>query len=265
MSVAEQTQLLGLCRSTLYYKRRPESLFNKDIVKRLVKNHIEAPFLGRRKHTEILRREGLKVNHKRIGRLKKGVGLKTIMPKKRTSIGTVKHKKYPYLLRGVKIAYSNQVWAADITYIRVKETYYFLVAVIDWFSRYILSWRTSERLQTGFCIEALEVALKKGKPEIFNTDQGTQFTSVGFIEVLEKRGIQISMDGKGRYRDNIIIERFWRSLKCDATYTGEYEDEMEMIEGVGGYIEYYNKKRPHESLGNRTPKEAYEEGRRIAS
>lgn len=185
------------------------------------------------------------------------LGVQSIAPWKKTSRSDPEHRKYPYLLRGLQIECPNHVWAADITWIIISGIHYYLVAVIDWFSRYILSWRLSDSMETGFCIEALEASLKTAKPRIFNTDQGVQFTSVAFTGVLKNHGIEISMDGKGRYQDNIIIERFWRTLKYDAIYGCEHESAAKATEEIGEYIAFYNTERPHSSLAQRTPAEVY--------
>ncbi len=221
--------------------------------------YLKTPFYGSRRMTEILRKEGQAVNRKRVIRLMRQLGLIAQAPSPLTSIGTKEHKKYPYLLKGVKINHSNQVWAADITYIPVDEGYLYLVAVMDWFSRFILSWRLSNNLESDFCIEALKEALKYGHPTIFNTDQGVQFTSHRFTEELKERAIKISMDGKGHYWDNIIVERLWRTLKYEEVYLKSYQSAEEAHKGLTGYTQFYNHERLHQSLGYKPPAEIYQE------
>ncbi len=206
---------LGLARSSYYYKPCEETLLNLELMKILDQQYLENPFYGRSKHTEELRKKGYLVNHKRVWRLMKELHIIARVPGPHTSRGNRQHEKYPYLLRGIDIQRTNQVWATDITWIPTVEGPLYLVAVIDVFSRYVLSWKLSNKLEAGFCIEALEEALKIGKPEIFNSDQGSQFTANTFTSVLKENKIQISMDGKGRYADNIFVERFWRSLKYE--------------------------------------------------
>jgi putative transposase len=207
--------------------------------------------------TAILRREGHEVNRKRIQRLMRLMGLEAIYPKPNLSKGQPENKIYPYLLRDVKISRSNQVWGTDITYIRLSKGWAYLVAIMDWFSRYVLSWKLSISLEGGFCIEALEKALVIGNPEIFNSDQGSQFTSLGFVYKLEQNNIQISMDGKGRAIDNIFTERLWRSLKYEEVYIRDYQNVREAREGISKYMNFYNHERPHQSLGYKTPAEVY--------
>lgn len=215
------------------------------------------PFYGRVKYTEALRRKGYFVNHKRVARLMKKLDIVARVPGPHTSKGNRKHKIYPYLLKELTIDRSNQAWATDITWIPTAAGSLYLIAVIDLFSRYIVSWRLSNNMEVGFCVGALEMALEQGKPEVFNTDQGSQFTSAAFTSVLQGNDIRISMDGKGRYVDNILIERFWRSLKYEEVYPMEYETGEEAYEGIGRYIDFYNTERFHQSLGYSTPKELY--------
>jgi len=197
------------------------------------------------------------INRKRVQRLMRLMGLQGLYEKKRTTNFSKEHKIYPYLLRDYKIKYSDEVWSTDITFIPMKTGYMFLVAIIDWYSRYIISWEISNSLDNWFCIEALNRALKKSKPEIFNTDQGSQFTSKNFLSILESLNISISMDGKGRSIDNIFIERFWRTLKYEEIYRRSYETVSELLNGIKNYINYYNKERPHQSLGMKTPYQIY--------
>lgn len=218
---------------------------------------METPFYGRYKYTEELRRRGYQVNHKRIGRLMANMGIQAMVPGPNTSKANLEHLRYPYLLKNLDINKPNQVWAADITWIPTSKGYMYLIAVVDWFSRYILSWSLSGKMHSEFCVEALEEALEYGKPEIFNTDQGAQFTGLDFTGVLKANDIKISMDGRGRYQDNIIVERLWRSVKYEEVYLKNYENGEEAFENLEWYINFYNLKRTHMSLRNRTPAEVY--------
>ena len=257
ISITRQCQLLDICRSSIYYEPVAEN--EEDLLfKRLIDEHYTSrPTEGYRKHTRLLRKMGFKINSKRVRRLMAELGIQAIYPKKKTSIGNVQHKKFPYLLSGLKIDHVNQVWSTDITYIRVGKGFIYLVAIIDWYSRYVLSWKISNTMDTSFCIEALEEALTKGKPEIFNSDQGSQFTSIEFTGCLEKAGIRISMDGKGRCYDNIFVERLWRSLKYEEVYLNDYKNPVEAYKGIKEYFRYYNDNRLHQSLDYRTPQEVY--------
>jgi putative transposase len=228
----------------------------------LDEQYLKFPFYGRTKHTEELRKVGYIVNHKRVWRLMKKLGIIARVPGPHTSRSNAKHEKYPYLLKGLNINKINQVWATDITWIPTVLGSLYLVAVLDLYSRFIISWRLSSSLEVNFCIEALEDALKQGKPEIFNSDQGVQFTSEAFTKVLKKNQIQISMDGKGRYADNIFVERFWRSLKYEEVYPKEYESGGDAYYGINDYIGYYNERRMHQGLGYSTPADVYY-GKRI--
>jgi putative transposase len=216
--------------------------------------YLEKPFFGRAKHTIELRNKGYDVNHKR---LMKKLGIIARVPGPHTSRGNKEHEKYPYLLKGLNINRINQVWAIDITWIPTYEGSLYLVAILDLFSRFIISWRLNNSMEVDFCIEALEDALKIGKPEIFNSDQGSQFTAHAFTRVLKENQIQISMDGKGRYADNIFIERFWRTLKHEEVYPREYETGEDAHQGISSYICFYNEKRIHQSLSYKTPVEVY--------
>jgi putative transposase len=219
--------------------------------------YLQFPFYGRRKMTADLRNMGYHVNHKRINRLMRNLGLISMAPAPETSRRLSEHKKYPYLLKNLKIDTANQVWAADITYIPTTEGYLYLVAIIDWHSRFILSWRLSNTLESDFCVDALVEAFRYGKPRIFNTDQGVQFTSQYFTKELAGRSIEISMDGKGHYWDNIIVERLWRTIKYEEVYLKNYESGEEALEGLSWYTDYYNNKRLHQALGYRSPAEIY--------
>ncbi len=257
ISITRQCELLGASRSSIYYEPVKESEENLKLKRLIDAYYTEHPAEGYRKHTEVLRNLGFLVNSKKVRRLMAEQGIQAIYPKKRTSIGNAQHKKYPYLLSDFKIERPNQVWSTDITYIRLEKGFVYLVAIIDWYSRYVLSWRLSNTMDMRFCKEALEEALTKGKPEIFNTDQGSQFTSNEFTECLEMAGIRISMDGKGRCYDNIFVERLWRSLKWEEVYLKDYKDPVEAYQGIKKYFRHYNDKRPHQSLEYKTPEEIH--------
>jgi putative transposase len=215
------------------------------------------PFYGIRRMTACLRRKGYAVNHKRVERLMARMGLQGIFPQRKLSRSGAESKIYPYLLSGVIVTRTDEVWSADVTYIRLRNGYLYLVAVMDWFSRYVLSWRLSNTLDAGFCVEALEEALGKGCPSIFNTDQGVQFTSADFTGKLSSLGIQISMDGRGRALDNIFVERLWRSVKYEDVYLKDYSSGLEAYQGLACYFKFYNETRLHQSLDYRTPVEVY--------
>jgi putative transposase len=257
ISISEQCNLLELARSSYYYKPSEETPLNLELMKMLDKQYLECPFYGRSKHTEELRKKGYLVNHKRVCRLMKKLGIIARAPGPHTSRGNSQHEKYPYLLKGMEIDRTNQVWATDITWIPTVEGSLYLVAVLDIFSRFIVSWKLSNSLEVDFCIEALKEALKFGKPEIFNSDQGSQFTANAFVEILKENQIRISMDGKGRYSDNIFVERFWRSLKYEEVYPREYETGEEAYNGISSYMDYYNEKRMHQALLYSTPAEVF--------
>ena len=258
-SIRRQCALIGLNRSTLYSPSKVgESEENLKLMQRIDEIYTKHPFYGSRKITAVLVREGKRVNRKRVRRLMGIMGIQSIAPKPNTSKKHPQHKVYPYLLRGVKIERVNQVWSTDITYIRVGRGFAYLVAVIDWFSRNVLSWRLSNTMDTTFCIEALEEALNKyGRPEIFNSDQGSQFTSEAFTGVLKKHDIAISMDGRGRALDNIFVERLWRSVKYEEVYIKQYQTMRDAKLGLNAYFRFYNHERPHQSLNNLTPMEIY--------
>jgi len=259
IAIYRQCELLGLSRSSLYYKPCGDSQYNEQLMKLIDEQYIETPFYGIDKMTEQLRRMGHQVNHKRIRRLMRQMGLEAVYPRRRRglSIPDEQHKIYPYLLRDVQIISSDQVWSADITYIRMYRGWLYLVAVMDWFSRYVLSWEVSVTLESEFCVSALKEALSLGKPDIFNTDQGSQFTSIDFTKVLLNAGVQISMDGKGRVFDNIFVERLWRTVKVEEVYLRDYQTVTEARYNLGRYFELYNNKRLHQALGYRTPAEVY--------
>jgi putative transposase len=223
----------------------------------LDEKYTQAPFFGVRRMMVWLRENGYGVNPKRVRRLMRFMGLEPIYPKPRLSQGGPGHKIYPYLLSGVLIDRANQVWSSDITYIRLRHGFVYLVAVMDWYSRYVLSWEISVTMETSFCIAAMDWALQHGRPEIFNSDQGAQFTSHEFTKRLLDEGIQISMDGRGRVFDNIFVERLWRTVKYEDIYLKDYADVPMLIGGLGGYFHFYNQRRPHQSLGYRTPASIY--------
>jgi putative transposase len=247
---------LGISRSSIYYQPviDPYDLF---LMKRIDEQYTRMPFYGSRKMTAFLRREGHWVNRKRVQGLMRQMGLEAIYPRPRLSQGHPEHEIYPYLLRGVSLHRVDQVWAADITYIRLCRGFVYLVAVMDWVSRYVVSWALSTGLEVDFCLAALERAFRVGSPEIFNTDQGSQFTSRVFIQKLKERQIQISMDGRGRVFDNIFTERLWRSLKYEDIYLKDYRAVPEAEEGIAQYFTLYNEERLHQSLNYRTPAEIY--------
>jgi len=257
ISILRQCGLLGLPRSSYYYQPKGESPLNLRLMRLLDEQYTKIPFYGSPKMTLWLRERGYEINHKRVERLLSLMGLKAIYPKPNTSKPHPEHKIYPYLLRGVKIDHVDQVWSADITYIRMRAGFLYLTAVIDWFSRYVLSWQLSNTLESSFCVEALEAALKIKQPEIFNTDQGTQFTSEDFTGILKDRDIAISMDGRGRCLDNIFVERLWRTVKYEEVYLHDYQTPGEVFLGLKKYFDFYNTQRYHQALGYKTPYEVY--------
>jgi putative transposase len=226
-------------------------------MKLMDQKYLETPFYGARKLAVWLKSQGQTVNRKRVRRLMQLMGLKAIYRKPRTSKPGLGNKIYPYLLKELKITRPNQVWAADITYIPMEKGFLYLVVILDWYSRHILSWRLSNTLENDFCLEALREVLQKGQPEIFNTDQGSQFTSAEFVALLESQGIRVSMDGSGRYNDNLFVERFWRTLKYEEVYLKAYSDAREARREIDRYIQFYNEERPHQALGYKTPAEVY--------
>jgi putative transposase len=257
LSVRRQCRLLGLARSGLYYEPRGESPEGLGLMRLIDEAYTRWPFYGVRKMTAHLGRQGHPVNVKRVRRLMRLMGLEAIYPKKRLSLSGEGHKRYPYLLCGVEIVRPDQVWSADITYVRLRGGFVYLVAILDWYSRYVLAWALSASLDGAFCVWALEEALRAARPEIFNTDQGVQFTSEAFTGVLEAQGVAISMDGRGRVFDNIFSERLWRTVKYEEVYLKDYADPGEARAGLGAYFRFYNEGRPHQALGYRTPAEVY--------
>lgn len=256
--ISRQCELISLSKAAYYYKPVDSAEGYNLLLMRLIDEQFtKTPFYGTRRMKAFLKRQGHKVNRKRVSRLMELMGLEAIYPKPNLSNGKKEHKKYPYLLRDVEITRSNQVWSTDITYIRLKQGFIYLIAVIDWYSRYVLSWEISTTLDKDFCIKALERALESGRPEIFNTDQGVQFTSLEFTGKLEVAGINISMDGRGRALDNIFVERLWRSVKYEEVYLKDYQDVREARTGLRNYFEFYNTERPHQSLDYATPTEVH--------
>ncbi len=261
LSIRRQCTLLGVMRSGVYRPPRPANDNDLALMRRLDELFTAWPFLGSRRMTAMLRAEGYAINRKRVQRLMRRMGIAALGPKPRTTKPQHGHKIFPYLLRGMAIDRPHQVWAADITYVPIGRGFLYLVAVIDWASRAVLAWRLSNTMDVSFCVAALEEALARfGRPEIFNTDQGSQFTSATFTGTLAAAGIRISMDGRGRWMDNVFIERLWRSLKYEDIYLKGYADGREARTGIGGWIAFYNGRRPHQALGNRTPMAVWRAG-----
>lgn len=266
MSVRGQCELLGLNRSTVYYRPVPVSEADLRLMNRVDEMFTKRPFLGSRKLCEYLNLEGFDVGRDKVVSVMLDLGLEAICPRRNLSKRNQAHAVYPYLLRDVEITKPDQVWSSDITYIRLSHGFVYLTAIIDWYSRYVLSWRLSNTLDSDFCMEALKEALGHGKPEIFNTDQGSQFTSEGFTGLLLKNGIRISMDGKGRALDNIFVERLWRTVKYEDVYINGYQSIPETELGLEGYFEFYNNERIHQALKYLTPAAVYrgDNGGRLA-
>ena len=258
LPVTRQAKALGVSRSSVYYIPRPVPAEDLKLMRRLDELHLDHPYAGARMLRDLLRREGVAVGRRHVSTLMKRMGIEAIYRRPNTSKPAPGHKIYPYLLRGVKIARPNQVWATDISYIPMRRGFVYLVAVVDVFTRRVLSHRLSITMEAEFCVEALKEALEKyGKPEIFNTDQGSQFTSIDFTKVLLDLKVSISMDGKGAWRDNVFVERLWRSVKYEEVYLRAYESVTEARASLGRYLAFYNEQRPHSSLDGRTPDEAY--------
>jgi len=256
--MARQCELVGLARSSYYYEPATESQENLELMRLLDEQYTRTPFYGVRRMTVWLREQGYEVNPKRVSRLMRLMGLHAIYPKPRLSQPGEGHRIYPYLLRNLAITRPDQVWATDITYIRLQGGFIYLTVVMDWYSRYVLSWEVSVSLETEFCLSALEWALMGGSlPEIFNTDQGSQFTSEAFTRRLEKAGILVSMDGRGRALDNVFVERLWRTVKYEEVYLKGYESVGQAIESLRAYFAFYNQERPHQALSYRTPADVY--------
>lgn len=258
MSVVRQCELLGVSRSSLYYKAVLPSAEELEICRLLDQQYLETPFYGSRRMTVWLQKQGFNVNRKRVQRLMRQLGLEALYPKPKLSQKHPEHEVYPYLLKGVRVIRADQVWSTDITYLPVLRGHYYLVAIMDWYSRKVLSWRISNTLEVEFCVEALNAALLDyGKPEIFNSDQGSQFTAKAFTRCLKTAEVRISMDGRGRYLDNIFIERLWRSLKYELIYLMAFENGRHLHQEVKKWFDWYNEERGHQSLDYKTPNEVY--------
>ena len=257
LSIRRQCELLGLHRSTVYYRPVGEAPMNLELKRAIDERYTARPSTGVPRMTASLRREGWAVNPKRIRRLMREMGLMAIYPKRRLTTPDKAHPKFPYLLRGMAIDRADQVWATDITYIRLHGGFVYLVAILDWYSRYVLAWELSNSMDAAFCVSALQSALRISKPEIFNSDQGSQFTSDAFTGRLKDTGIRISMCGQGRVFDNIFVERLWRTVKYEEVYLKDYSGMPEAQVGLADYFAFYNQDRPHQALGWRTPAEVY--------
>lgn len=256
--MSRQCELLELARSSYYYQPGSESTENLHYMRLIDEQYLHTPCYGSRRMTAWLQQQGHVINRKRVQRLMQVMGLEGLAPGPRTSRPHPQHKVYPYLLRGVQISHPNQVWCTDITYVPMPVGFMYLVAIMDWYSRYVLSWELSNTLDTSFCLEALETALASARPQIFNSDQGTQFTSEDFTRQLKDANVDISMDGRGRVFDNIFIERLWRTIKYEAIYLKAYESVIELLEGLTRYFNFYNHERLHQGLGYQTPAAVYQ-------
>jgi putative transposase len=263
LSLSRQCALLGLARSSWYYEAQAADELTLRLLRLLDEQYTRTPFYGIRRMTAWLRTQGYEVNRKRVRRLLRLLGLEAIYPKPRTSEAAPGHRVYPYLLRNVVVERVNQVWSTDITYIRLARGFIYLVAILDWYSRYVLAWEVSVSLDTSFCLSALERALRRATPEIFNTDQGSQFTSQEFTGQLRDASVRISMDGRGRALDNIFVERLWRTVKYEEVYLQSYESVPEAMTSLGAYFRFYNEERLHQSLGYQTPATVYAGGRDV--
>jgi putative transposase len=258
LPLTKQAKALEISRGSVYYRPRPVPAADLAIMRRMDELHLELPFAGSRMLRDLLNKEGIEIGRQHVATLMKRMGIEAIYRKPNTSKPAPGHKIYAYLLRGMKVDRPNQVWAMDITYVPMARGFVYLAAVVDWFSRRVLSWRLSITLETAFCLEALEAALARhGQPEILNTDQGAQFTSHDFTSVLLKAGIAISMDGKGSWRDNVFVERLWRSIKYEEVYLRAYDTVSDARASIGRYLAFYNGRRPHSSLDRQTPDQAY--------
>ena len=258
LPITRQVEILKISRGSVYYPPRPVSSADLEIMQRLDRLHLEYPFAGSRMLRSLLALQGCKIGRRHVKTLMRRMGIEALYRRPRTTKPEPGHKIYPYLLRGLAITRPNQVWAMDISYIPMAHGFVYLAVVLDWASRRVLSWRLSITMEAAFCVETLEDALARhGKPEIFNTDQGSQFTSPAFTGVLADRGIAISMDGKGAWRDNVFVERLWRSVKYEEVYLRAYETVGEARSSIGRYLDFYNGRRPHSSLDDRTPDQAY--------
>ena len=258
LPVARQCELVSISRSRFYYRPAGETPLNLELMRLIDAQFLETPWYGSRQMARHLRREGYAVGRKRVRRLMAKIGLAPIYQRPRTTVANPEHRIFPYLLRDLVINRPNQVWCADITYLPMRRGFLYLVAVMDWATRKVLAWRVSNTMEVEFCLEVLEEALARfGRPEIFNTDQGSQFTSPRFTSLLQQAEVRISMDGRGRWMDNVFIERLWRSLKYECVYLHAFETGSELRAGLGKWVGYYNAGRPHSSLGGQTPDEAY--------
>ena len=258
LSVVRQCGLVDISRSSYYYTPSVENEYNLELMCKIDRQFLKTPFYGSRQMARHLRRQGYAVGRTRIRRLMRRMGLQAIYQKPRTSMPNTQHRVYPYLLRNLSVERPNQVWCADITYIPMRRGFLYLVAVMDWHTRAVLSWRLSNSMDSGFCVEALTEALSRyGTPEIFNTDQGSQFTSAEFTDVLSGAGVRISMDGRGRWMDNVFIERLWRSLKYESVYLREFETGLDAQCEIEKWLRFYNMERPHSFFGDKTPMEVY--------
>ena len=258
LSVTKQAEALGISRSSVYYVPRPVPAAELAVMRRMDELHLEFPFAGSRRLRDLRNQDGIKIGRRRVTTLMKRMGIEAVYRKPNTSKPAPGHKIYPYLLRGMVVDTPDKVWAMDITYVPMARGFVYLAAVVDWFSRRVLSWRLSITMEAGFCIEALEEAIARhGRPEIFNTDQGAQFTGHDFTGGLNKAGIAISMDGKGAWRDNVFVERLWRSVKYEEVYLRAYDTVAEARASIGRYLSFYKTRRPHSSLDRQTPDQAY--------
>ncbi len=265
LSLTRQAELLHLSRASLYYERVPVGEADLALMRRIDELHLQWPFLGSRMLRDMLRLEGIWVGRRHVATLMRKMGIEALYRRSNTSNRHPRHLIYPYLLRKLVIDRPNQVWATDVTYIPMAKGFVYLVAVMDWYSRKVLSWRVSNSMTAGFCVEALEEAIAKyGAPEIFNTDQGSQFTASSFIQVLQKHHIQISMDGRGAWRDNVFVERLWKSVKYEEVYLHAYDSVSEAKAGIGRYLAFYNGRRPHSALDRNTPDNVYFESQPLA-
>jgi len=258
LPITKQAEAVNISRGSIYYLPRPVSAADLALMRRIDELHLEFPFAGSRMLRGLLSAEGCKIGRRHVKTLMKRMGIEALYRRPRTTKPEPGHKIYPYLLRGMAITRPNQVWAMDITYIPMARGFVYLTVVLDWFSRRVLSWRLSITMEAAFCVEALEDALARhGKPDIFNTDQGSQFTGSAFTGVLANNGVAISMDGKGAWRDNVFVERLWRSVKYEEVYLWAYDNVSEAHASIGRYLDFYNRRRPHSSLDDATPNQAY--------
>ena len=258
LPITKQAEVLNISRGSVYYLPRPVSETDLAIMRQLDRLHLESPFAGSRMLRGLLAAEGCQIGRRHVKTLMRRMGIEALYRRPRTTTPEPGHKIYPYLLRGIAITRPNQVWAMDITYIPMARGFVYLAVVLDWFSRRVLAWRLSITMQSSFCVAALEDAVARyGKPDIFNTDQGSQFTAAAFTDVLAEKGITISMDGKGAWRDNVFVERLWRSVKYEEVYLRAYESVSDARSSIGCYLDFYNTRRPHQSLDGDTPDHAY--------